>query len=87
MKTFSIFGGITLLALACGGAVCWVVGFGMLRQIMADGVSVSFNYGGGETQIPGALVIALVLTLSFACAIGVIWLLRSRLDRDDKQGT
>ena len=87
MRVFSIIAGLVLLILAGGGVVCWVTGFEMFREMLVDGVPVFFRHGGGQTQIPGRLVGAVVLIVPIAFVIGGVWLLRSGFDREAKHDT
>jgi len=86
MKTILIIGGLLLLLLAAVGVICWVWSFGMFREMMVDGVPVFFSHGGSQTQIPGRLVVVLVIAIPITCAIGGSWLLRSAFGGDDKPG-
>ena len=85
MRAFSIFGGSVLLLLAVGGVIGWVTGFEILREMLVDGIPVFLNRGGSQTQIPGRLVAALVLTAPVACAIVGGWLLRAAFDKEEEK--
>jgi hypothetical protein len=84
MRTISILGGSALLLVAIGGAVCWVTGFGMLSEMLIDGVPMFFEHGGGQTEISGRLVGALMLIVPLACAICSAWLFHSTFGRKDE---
>jgi H+/Cl- antiporter ClcA len=82
MRYLSIIIGIALLLVAGGGVVCWVTDFKAHRQILFGVSSVSVNLEGRRIEIPGRLVVALVIGIPIVCAVGGVWLLRSGLDRE-----
>jgi hypothetical protein len=80
MRVFSIIVGIVLLLVAGCGVVCWVSEFEMHKTILIDGSTVSYDRGGSHVEIPGRLVVALVLVIPIVCAVGGGWLLHSEFD-------
>ena len=82
MRVLWIIAGIVLLLVAGGGVVFWVTEFEMHREVLVRGTPVFFDRGGSQIEIPGRLVVALVLVVPIVCAVGGVWLLRSGFERE-----
>jgi hypothetical protein len=85
MRVLFILSGVGLLLLAAAGAVVWVRGFEMLKQLLVEGVPFFWEFENGrQLHLSGRLVSAFAIAVPVACALGGGWLIRLGVVREER---